>query len=253
MDKIKKLDELGIKNGDIILVHSSISKISRIFCPSNPKNFCDIFFDYLSQKVGPRGTLIFPTFYFSFCKGKPFSIKETKSEMGALTNYALSVPEAKRTKHPIYSFAVIGKYSKKFLEIKNISAFSEKSVFGEVKRLNGKIMIIDLSYNKSMTFFHYIEETQGVSYRFKKYFSGTYINEKGIASEKIYSMMVRDLDKKVITDVEPMGNLFEENGFVKKVSFNNGSFIKILNASELFDFTVKNMKKNPFLLYKIGK
>lgn len=253
METIRKLDALEINLGDIILIHSSIGRIAKAISPDNPREFCEIFYKYLSEKVGAGGTLIFPTFNFGFCSGKPFSMKGTKSEMGALTNYILSRPEAKRTKHPIYSFAVIGKYAELFSSIDNKSAYSDESLFGEIKRRNGKIMIIDLPYNHSMTFFHHVEEIENVSYRYHKNFSGIYIDKEGKTSEKIYSLFVRNLEMGVTTEVEPMGKLFEEKGFVRQVSFENSAFVKIMRAKELFDFTVENMRKDPYLLYKIEK
>jgi aminoglycoside 3-N-acetyltransferase len=248
-----KLDILGIQNGDMLLIHSSISRVAKILFPTEPRKICEEFIVYLREKVGSNGTLIFPTFNFGFCSGKPFSLKTTKSQTGALTIYAMSLPDAIRTNHPIYSFAVIGKHAKEFAEIDNRSAYGEDSIFGELRRYNGKIMIIDLSYNQSMTFFHHVEEMEKVDYRYQKEFTGQYIDKNGNSSVRTYTMFVRDLDRGVETEVEPMGEIFERSGQVTRVDFDNGCFIKIMKARELYDFTVEHMRTNPQLLYKITK
>ena len=54
----------------------------------------------------------------------------------------------------------------KFKNIDNISAYSRSSPFGLIHKLNGKIGILDLEEQTSMTFYHYIEEQEQVSYRY---------------------------------------------------------------------------------------
>ncbi|MBU0880842.1 MAG: AAC(3) family N-acetyltransferase, partial [Candidatus Omnitrophica bacterium] len=233
--------------------HSDITLISQVISPGRPEDFCEIFYKYMLNKVGESGTLIFPTFNFGFCSGESFSIKETKSQMGSLTTYAMKLPESVRTKHPVYSFAVIGRLKEDFAKIDNESAYSDESIFGELRRRNGKIMLIDISIQRSMTFFHHIEEMLHVDYRYHKDFRGLYTDENGKLSSKTYSIFVRKLELGVKTNVEPMSKLFEQAGFVKMTIFPNGSFVKLLNADELYRFTVKKMKEDPFLLYEIDQ
>jgi aminoglycoside 3-N-acetyltransferase len=79
-------------------------------------------------------------------------------------------------------------------------------VFGKLRDLDGKIMVIGLSYNNSMTFFHHIEQMEGVDYRFLKQFTGEVTDwEWQHQSTDTFEMLVRDIDKGVITKVNPMG------------------------------------------------
>ena len=52
----------------------------------------------LKEKIGNTGNLLFPTYNWSFCEGKEFDYKNTKSLCGTLSNIALQRKDFKRTK-----------------------------------------------------------------------------------------------------------------------------------------------------------
>jgi len=65
-------------------------------------------------------------------------------------------------------------------------------------------------------------------------------------------MLVRDLDKKIITNVDPMGEILEKRGAVKIKKIGQ-SIVKLMKAKEVYDITAAEMKKNPRILYAIGE
>ncbi|MEO6695294.1 MAG: AAC(3) family N-acetyltransferase, partial [Ignavibacteria bacterium] len=158
---IKELSEtwngIGINKGDMVLVHSSLSRYLKSFKEKGieltPGDILEVFIEC----VGEKGTLIFPTFNFEFTKGKTFDIRNTKSETGALTEAARLYPGAVRTGHPLFSFAVIGHHKDKFMNLYNYSAFGKDSPFGILHQMDGKIAVLDIGGDFSMTFYHYIE------------------------------------------------------------------------------------------------
>jgi len=109
--------------------------------------------------------------------------------------------------HPFYSFAVLGKHAEMLGSLRYKSSYERSSVFGKLRDLDGKIMVIGLSYTNSMTFFHHIEQMEGVDYRFLKQFIGEVTDENGNTYTDTFEMLVRDIDKGVITEVNPMGDL----------------------------------------------
>ena len=80
-DLILKFKELGIKEGDVILVHSSFNSLGNI------SNDPDEVINALLTVLGKNGTLIVPTFNFDFCNGKLFNVNETPSQMGIITEF----------------------------------------------------------------------------------------------------------------------------------------------------------------------
>ena len=97
--------------------------------------------------------------------------------MGVLTEQFRKKYSSCRTGHPVYSFGVFGKNKKYFENIDNFSAYGEESPFGILKRLDGKIAILDLEDQNSMTFYHHIEEINDVHWRYAKNFKGLYVDK----------------------------------------------------------------------------
>ena len=103
-----------------------------------------------------------------------------------------------------------------------------------------------------MTFFHHIEEMEGVDYRYLKDFTGQITDWDGNTTEDTYQMLVRDIDMGVHTMVDPMGKLMEEAGVIQSRQIGEAD-VKLMKANEVYEFTVREMKRDPFLLYQIEK
>jgi len=103
-----------------------------------------------------------------------------------------------------------------------------------------------------MTFFHHIEQMEGVDYRFLKQFTGEVTDESGSTYTDTFEMLVRDIDKGVITEVDPMGELMEKAGLIKIRKIGEAD-VKLMKASEVYEFTAREMKRDPHLLYYIKK
>ena len=237
---------LGVKKGDTLLIHSSYKSFGGV--DGGPQTVINA----LLEVLGEEGTLLMPTFNFDFCKGADWDVRETPSQMGFMTNLVRTDPRAKRVFHPIYSFAVIGKYAEAFGALRYKSSYGATSAFAKLCRLDGKIMVIGLSYNDSMTFFHHIEELQGVDYRYLKDFTGKITDWDGNTTENTYQMLVRDLDMGVRTMVDPMGALLEKVE-ISKVRKIGEADVKLMKANEVFEFTAREMRRDPHLLYYIEK
>jgi len=223
----------GMDKGDLVLVHSSIKRLllklkEEYGEPISPQ----IIYDSLLASLGEDGTLILPLFNFDFSKTKLFDIRKTPSQMGALTEIGRNDVNSIRTGHPIYSFSITGKLSKEFECIDNVSGYGEDSPFAKIKELDGKIAIIGLTDQNSMTAYHFVEEHNLVDYRYFKEFSGEYINNKGLKSHKTYSLYVRDIGRGVKTDVNRMmeylwkkgayvGDRPDEELGMRTITFNN--------------------------------
>lgn len=191
----------GINRGDIVLIHSSIKRTMQLHS-ATPQSVMESF----REAVGPEGTVLFPLFNFDFTTGVPFDIRSTPSQMGALTEAARLHPGAIRSGHPIYSVAALGQHAQEF-NVDNFSGYGADSPFGILRRLNGKISVLDLDDQNSMTFYHHVEEMHSVPYRFHKKFTSQYTGANGLTSERTYGLFVRNLDKGVKTDVNQMGEI----------------------------------------------
>ena len=219
----------GIAPGDTILIHSSLRRTLRTY-KTTPQDVLESFL----EAVRPGGTVLFPLFNFDFTKGVPFDINNTPSQMGALTEAARIHPHARRSGHPIYSFAAIGAQAQKFA-VDNFSGYGPDSPFAILRQLGGKIAVLNLDDQNSMTFYHHIEEMLEVPYRFHKKFTGQYTDTNGVSSERTYGLFVRDIEKGVLTDVNPMGEILWEKGLYRGERPGQGVGLRTISANLMYD------------------
>ncbi len=239
----------GIQPGDTVLVHSSLKR-TLVEQDTTPQAVMESFL----EAVGPEGTVLFPLFNFDFTKGAPFDIRSTPSQMGALTEAARLHPGAVRSGHPIYSFAVIGPNAEKF-DVDNFSGYGADSPFGILRQLDGKIAVLDLADLNSQTFYHHIEEMHAVDYRFHKRFTAPYTDIHGETGERTYGLFVRDIERGVTTDVDPMGELLWQKGLYHGQRPKEGIGLRTIKADEMFAAVSEVIRagRAEGLLYSIRK
>jgi aminoglycoside 3-N-acetyltransferase len=227
----------GINPGDIVLIHSSLKRTLQTHS-TTPQAVLESFLD----AVGPNGTLLFPLFNFDFTKGVPFDMKSTPSHMGVLTEAARMHPGAVRSGHPIYSFAIIGPQANLFA-VDNFCGYGPDSPFAVLRTANGKIAVLDLDDQNSMTFYHHVEEMHAVPYRYHKQFTGLYTDADGDKSERTYGLFVRDLERGVRTDVDRMGELLWEKGLYRGDRPWQGDGLRTISAAAIYDAVSEVIKE----------
>ena len=229
---------------DTIFVSSDISMLVYYFYKKSIKFNPNILIDVLIEKVGTNGTLIFPTYNWDFCQGIAFDYNNTISKVGSLTNVALKRDDFKRTKHPIYSFAVYGKDKDYLCSLENKSSFGMDSPFNYFYKNNAKNLFINVDYQSSATFIHNVEEKIGVEYRYLKDFTADYIDESNNKSERTYSMYVRYLDKDVITTINPMHDIFIKNECIYEIWYKKNIYLRLLDMKKAYDLVELDILKN---------
>lgn len=245
--------EAGVEEGDVLLLHSSIKRTFRRYFKKGKRLTPQDILDSFLEAIGPSGTLLLPLFNFDFTKGVPFDLQNTPSQMGALTEAARVYPSAVRTGHPIYSFAAIGFAAEKFRGIDNFSGYGSGSPFTVLREMNGKIAALDLPDQNSMTFYHHVEEMHEVDYRYHKTFTADYTDESGSTELKTYGLFVRNMEKGVLTYVDPAGELMWEKGLYSGHRPNEGCGLRTISANQMYDFASNIIKsgKAKNVLYRI--
>lgn len=173
-DLYNALLEVGANDCDILFIHTDI-----MFGKKNPQlkrqEYLEQFYQVLlNLKVK---TLIFPTFTFSFCNKEPYSIKDSKTYMGALNEYIRKKPEAVRSKDPLLSMVVIGEKDDIFQNIGNSSLGINSGYDMLHKQENVKFLFLGAEIGECFTYIHYMEDIMRVPYRFDMEFSGEIIDE----------------------------------------------------------------------------
>jgi aminoglycoside 3-N-acetyltransferase len=220
---IEYIQHLDIRKGDVLFVSSDITNlVINVFKETKQSPDLNWIIDCLIEKMGPDGTILVPTYNWGFCKDITFDWKNTKSQVGVLGDACLKRPEFKRTKHPIYSFAVSGKDKDYLCALDYESSFGEDSVFGYLDKRHAKNLFIDVRPAACYTFKIYAEQmcASYVPYRFTKYFTADYKDENGEVTTRTYSMFVRHLDKDVKSALHLMEKDFLSEGLIKESDIN---------------------------------
>lgn len=237
------VDQLDIQAGDKLFISSDVSKIAYT-CRVHGEVFDgNLFIDSIIRRLGSKGTLIFPTFNWGFCRGIAFDYHQTKSETGVLSQIALKRSDFKRTRHPIYSFAVWGHDQEWMVNMENTDSFGPDSPFALLASRRFKNLFIDVDYDSSATFVIHCEQMAGVPYRYSKQFTAEYRDEFGVTTERTYSMYVRDLDQQVISKCNDMHSLYVTQGCAQEFHINDSSYV-MLALHEAYDLVEQDIVHN---------
>lgn len=151
----------------VVLVHSSLAKLMP---PESvdKKNVLAA----MAGLVDNGWTLAFPAFTFSFCHGKPFDLRSSASETGVLADWVLEMlPGAVRTRHPVYSFVVVGPRTKEIAACSARTSFGDDTPFAFFEQENAWQIALGNGV-RDFTQCHRYEELANVPYRYWKEFSG---------------------------------------------------------------------------------
>jgi aminoglycoside 3-N-acetyltransferase len=232
---------LGLAAGDTVFVHSAYSSLSK--APGGVDGGPRAVVEALLELLGSQGTLIMPTFNYDFLKGIPWDMRTTPSQMGALTEIVRADPRARRMFHPIYSMAAIGRHADELAAHQTNDCFGETTIFTKFREWDAKILIIGLAYSKSITFLHHCEQLAGVDYRFLKEFRGSAIDQQGKPHDVAYTMFVRDVERGVVLDFEPIGALLDSQ-VVTRRRIGLGE-TRLMKCKDVFRVAVEAMQAHP--------
>jgi len=159
----------------------------------------DVLFAALEEVLGPDGTLVMPTFTYSFTKGEPFDAAATPSTVGLLTEAFRSRPGVRRSRDPIFSVAARGPLADRFAAAATNDCFGPHSAFAILAAQDAWLACLGCSLDR-LTFTHYVEQTAGVDYRYFKTFSGLCL-DGGVETPASVRYFVRDLDRNTTIDL----------------------------------------------------
>ena len=224
----------GLQKGDKVLLHSNLKYLIKSLLNKKIIFNIDNIIDSILEFLGPKGTLVVPTFNFDFCHEKPFSFLDTKSQMGILSEALRIKNKLNRSWHPVYSFSIHGNIPVSELKKNNYSAYGKDSIFHWLYINDGKIAIIDLPDQKSMTFYHYVEEMMSVDWRFSKNFYGIYEDLNRNKNNIIATIFVRKIEEGIVTDVNNMEKLLWSKNFYKGHNLNSSKGLRTILAKDIF-------------------
>jgi aminoglycoside 3-N-acetyltransferase len=161
------LRALGLQNGSVVLVHSSLSRIGNV------DGGAEAVIDALCDVVGPHGTLLFPTLTGSSEDGPEHppivDLRTTPCWTGCIPETARRRSAARRSIHPTHSIAALGARSEKFSagHERSTSPCDERSPYYRLIAEGGYILLIGTT-QESNTTLHCLEELARVPYHLQQ-------------------------------------------------------------------------------------
>jgi aminopeptidase-like protein/aminoglycoside N3'-acetyltransferase len=252
-DLLAAFQNIGIGAGDVVFVHVNIEALGMIEGGSTTDEICRSHLNALMDSVGPTGTILVPTYTFSFWQGEEFDAQNTPTKGGEWSpsrdflEYFRCLPGVVRSVDPIYSVAGLGPKANPMLLGLPPTCFGEDSVFDRLKKVGGKICAIGLGLRQA-TFLHYVEESVGVPFRFKKLFTGYSVND-GRKEKKGWLCSVRILAPNGESD----GSLLESGalnaGICKSVQVGRGE-VQEIDSRTYFEYAIPALTKAPWTTAK---
>ncbi|NLA85123.1 MAG: AAC(3) family N-acetyltransferase [Clostridiales bacterium] len=156
------LRELGISDGDIVLVHSSLSSLGYVV------NGAQAVINAFEAVIGKEGTLVFPTLCLrDFARSYEIWHLDKPSDVGYLTEYFRKLPGVLRSNQATHSVAARGKYAYELTfehaeprglryGIFGDTPFSEASPWQKLYDMGAKVVFLGVTMRKN-TMKHFME------------------------------------------------------------------------------------------------
>lgn len=242
------LNELGIRPNDVIFVHGDAS-VAAQFIFNDTNDVVQCFFLKLLEYM-QQGTVIVPSFTYSATQDEIFDVMLSTSKVGLFSEKFRLMPQAKRSKHPIFSVSCIGKESSRYINARLDSCFGKDTIFDLMFQDNVKIITLGCEFERGATFLHYVEELLGVPYRYLKIFHASVIDE-GICEDFDVSYFVRNLEVNAKLNLAPLEIEALRLNKLKVKSFGRVK-ARSISARDFFVVAEKLLRANKYALVNIN-
>lgn len=233
---------LNLKSGDDVMVHSALFTLGLI------EGGVGGFYKAIREHLGDEGTLIVPTFTYSFRRNEVFDIKNTRSasNIGIFPEYVRSMEGSIRSPDPMFSMASIGPRSNEFMKRSSKASFGAQSIYEKLFNNNIKFLAIGITYSTGLTGFLHIEKIASVPYRRDLLLTGKSIAIDGSIYEDESIHFARNESEYIsrITNREPMGEILELNG-ASIVTYHGNKKHMCIEAEKWKNIVLESLQKNP--------
>jgi aminoglycoside 3-N-acetyltransferase len=241
---VKVFKKIGLKRNDVVLCHSNVIELGFPKGKISKKNIFQTIFNAFFDVIKNTGTLIVPSYTYSFTKKEIFDPEKSKNICGLFSEELQKKKNVSRYLDPNQSFLVYGKNKNFFCKNPSNNSYDENSMWARLIKKNAKIC--NLNLNAGSTFIHYVERKIGVNYRFDKTFKGKIKYGKSQKNLKS-TLFVRKMNKKSLAQFEVFTQLALINNYYKKTNLGKG-FIGQISCKNVFKLIKSEIKKSKYFL-----
>jgi aminoglycoside 3-N-acetyltransferase len=246
-DLTAALAALPLEPGDVLFCHSNLGYFGRMEGADSADTLCRAFLDQTLARVAPHGTLVVPTFTYSFPRREIFDVANTASSMGFFAEWLRRQPDAVRSSDPCYSIAAVGARAGEMARDASENSFDDHSFFGRFWNAGGKVL--NFNFDAGSTFVHFVERKLQVPYRFDKRFTGS-IREHGVERQATSTIWVRYLsDDSLEAAFEGLDEIARADGLFVTRRLGRGE-LGTISAQATFDVIRRTLPTRPWFLTK---
>jgi aminopeptidase-like protein/aminoglycoside N3'-acetyltransferase len=248
-DIVNAFQELGLIRGDMVYFSTGFGFLGKAEGAESSEDLNKLFFDSIREVLGPEGTIVVPTFSYTFGRSlasEPavFDPIETKSETGPFPEFFRQQPGVSRSLDPMVSVSGIGPEFNELISDLPPTSYGADSVFDRLTKTKAKICNIGLGTNW-IPFIHHADWLAKVSYRHDKLFFGEIRDGTNLYKQAwVYAVPISRSN--TMLHGHRLGELAEDAGVWEWASLGRGR-VYVAPYKSLFDFTVDSLKKDPWL------
>lgn len=231
--------QLGVKSGQVVLCHSFLPSLGRI--SPGPEAVVET----LLEALGSEGTLIAPTFTYSYFRGEVYDLENSDSTVGVLGNLVRKWPGAVRSLEPNFSMAAIGAQAEELMARDVLNPFGRDGYYDKLLKADGLSLLIGVDFTALPLFMH-LEWVHGVTYRYEKEFSGT-TRVKGRDYQDKAVHFVRDEKLDPISYRSRAGQVIDQEPDCIRIKFAYGKH-RLVHLKTVARIVARHLAEDPFYL-----
>jgi aminoglycoside 3-N-acetyltransferase len=244
---VSSLKQVGLKKTDSIFTFSNLGFFGKLKNSETSTQYCEAFKDAIFEIIGSKGTLVVPTFSYSFCNNNQFDVLTSPSVCGIFSEYIMKDNQSMRSNDPNFSITAIGENAEYFTKQCTSHSFGKGSFWERYLKKNGNFC--NFNFDSGSSFFHYVEKLLNVPYRFDKEFKGL-LKVDGKYVESVFVHFVYDKEKPENgPDFEKFHKRSLELKKTKTANLGKGQIVCI-SAKDTLDLIKNEILSNPNFLIK---
>ncbi|MEJ8572837.1 AAC(3) family N-acetyltransferase [Microbaculum marinum] len=239
----RALDELGLRQSDILFVHSSLSAMGRF--TAGLEDIVDALGDVC-------GTLGLPTHTYSYpeASGAPAAVFDpatTPSRNGLFTEYFRRRPEAVRSVHSTHSLAMQGPEAGEMTmdHYQSDTPCGAGTPYARMIEARASALLLGVSFH-SYTFFHTAEDAADSPFAYEDGILDILrvLDEAGEVRQCVSRRQTRNARR-----FASCGDLIERAGLARRGALGAGTITFVPDCAKVHDFLVERLRVTPDFLY----
>jgi aminoglycoside 3-N-acetyltransferase len=219
------LGALGVAPGATVMLHSALFSLGLI------EGGISGFYRAVRERLGPTGTLIVPTFTYSFRRQEVFDVRATPAarNIGVFSEFVRTQPDAVRLPDPLFSMAAVGARAAALMQRPGVACFGPGSPYGALFDADVRFVAIGITYSTGLAGFMHLERLANVPYRVDLPLHGLtrHLDGRELPDQAVHYARREDIYGNTLTDREPMGALLETRGVSTAVTYGHGRHLSL--------------------------